>query len=122
MSNGKHRGRGSMDVIMRHRGHIGRVSMLALLMLGLTFSPLQADTTRGQVTLTMPERVDVDGAEVVLGQLAVIAGGDAALTRQLQGIVVGRAPLPGLFRAARPVKGTDDDCGLCRRRPRGRAA
>ena len=84
-----------MDVIMRHRGHIGRVSMLALLMLGLTFSPLQADTTRGQVTLTMPERVDVDGAEVVLGQLAVIAGGDAALTRQLQGIVVGRAPLPG---------------------------
>ena len=84
-----------MNVIKRHSGHIGRISMMVLLVLGLAFSPLEADTTRGQVTLAMPERVEVDGAEVALGQLAVIAGGDAVLTRQLQGIVVGRAPLPG---------------------------
>ena len=84
-----------MDVAKRHRGRIGWVSMTMLLMLGLAFSPLQADTTRGQLGLTMPERVEVDGAEVALGHLADIVGGDPALTRQLQGIVVGRAPLPG---------------------------
>jgi flagellar basal body P-ring formation protein FlgA len=84
-----------MDVLKGYRGHIGRISVMVLLMLGLAISPLQAGTTRGHIQLTMPEQVEVDGAEVALGQLAVIAGDDTVLTRQLQDIVVGRAPLPG---------------------------
>ena len=69
--------------------------MTVLLMLGLTLSPLHAGTTRAQPSLTLPEQVEVDGDEVALGQMAVITGADAALTRQLQGVIVGRTPLPG---------------------------
>ena len=84
-----------MDVLKGQKGRIGRVSLMVLLMLGLISSPLQAGTTRAQPALNLPEQVEVDGDEVALGQMAVITGADAALTRQLQGIMVGRTPLPG---------------------------
>ena len=44
------------------------------------------------------DRVEIDGAEVLLGQIAVIEGGDARWIQQLKGIVIGRAPLPGKTR------------------------
>jgi flagellar basal body P-ring formation protein FlgA len=44
------------------------------------------------------DRVEIDGAEVLLGQIAIIEGGDARWIQQLKGIVIGRAPLPGKTR------------------------
>jgi flagella basal body P-ring formation protein FlgA len=44
------------------------------------------------------DRVEIDGDEVLLGRIAVIEGSDARWIRQLENIVVGRAPLPGKTR------------------------
>jgi len=84
-----------MDVLKGGRGRIGRESLAALLMLVLIASPLPAGAVAGQLTMTLPEQVEVDSAEVVLGHLAVLTGADAALIRQLQDIALGRAPSPG---------------------------
>ena len=44
------------------------------------------------------DRVEIDGAEVLLGQIAVIESSDTRWARQLKRIVIGRAPLPGKAR------------------------
>jgi flagella basal body P-ring formation protein FlgA len=44
------------------------------------------------------DRVEIDGDEVLLGQIAVIEGSDTQWSRQLKNIVIGRAPLPGKTR------------------------
>ena len=44
------------------------------------------------------DRVEIDGDEVLLGQIAVIEGNDARWIQQLKEIVIGRAPLPGKTR------------------------
>jgi flagella basal body P-ring formation protein FlgA len=44
------------------------------------------------------ERVEIEGNEVMLGQIAVIEGSDTRWVQQLKNIVIGRAPLPGKAR------------------------
>jgi flagella basal body P-ring formation protein FlgA len=44
------------------------------------------------------DRVEIDGDEVLLGQIAVIEGSEDQQVQQLKKIVIGRAPLPGQTR------------------------
>lgn len=44
------------------------------------------------------DRAEVDDDQMLLGALARIDGEDAALVRKLQGVVIGRSPLPGKTR------------------------
>jgi len=84
-----------MNVLQGGKRHIGGESLMALFILVLTASPLPAAAAAGQLTITVPAQVEVDSAEVALGHLAAFTGADAALTRQLQDIALGRAPSPG---------------------------
>ena len=45
--------------------------------------------------LRLKERVEINGADVVLGQIASIEGSDARFVRKLSDIVIGKAPSPG---------------------------
>ena len=49
-------------------------------------------------TIRVPDRVEIDGDEVLLGQIAEIQGSDPRLTRHLENILIGKAPLPGKSR------------------------
>jgi flagella basal body P-ring formation protein FlgA len=49
-------------------------------------------------TIRVRERVEIDGDEVLLGQIAEIQGSDPQLTRHLENILIGKAPLPGKSR------------------------
>ena len=44
------------------------------------------------------ERAEIDGDDVLLGQIAAIEGSDTRWIQQLRNIVIGRAPLPGKTR------------------------
>ena len=84
-----------MTVLERNKRRIGYQAAMVLMMLLLTMGPLFAGTVSNQTTVTVPEQVEVENDEVILGQLADIVGTDAALAEQLKAIIVGRAPLPG---------------------------
>ena len=84
-----------MDVLKWHRGYFGWNFFMVLVMLVLTLNQGYAGTATAQITMTLPEQVNVDTADVTLGQLAIISGADDALNRQMDNIIVGRAPLPG---------------------------
>jgi flagella basal body P-ring formation protein FlgA len=58
---------------------------------------LSSDAAFG-TSIDMQPRVTVDNDQVLLGEIAVIQGQDAALVAELKGLVVGRAPLPGKSR------------------------
>jgi flagella basal body P-ring formation protein FlgA len=49
-------------------------------------------------TIRVRDRVEIDGGEVLLGQIAEIEGSDVQLIRQLKDILIGKAPLPGKSR------------------------
>jgi len=49
-------------------------------------------------TIRVRDRVEIDGDEVLLGQIAEIQGSDPQLTRHLENILIGKAPLPGKSR------------------------
>ena len=49
-------------------------------------------------TIRVRDRVEVDGDEVLLGQIAEIQGSDFQMIRHLNDIVIGKAPLPGKSR------------------------
>jgi flagella basal body P-ring formation protein FlgA len=59
--------------------------------------PSAPDATPTAV-IRIHDRVEIDSTEVLLGQIAVIEGGDTRWIQQLKGIVIGRAPLPGKAR------------------------
>jgi len=84
-----------MNALPKHRPHIGWISFAVFLTALLALGSVHADTAPGAIRLTIPDRVEIESAEVVLGQLAAVSGAEPALTRQLQGIPVGRAPLAG---------------------------
>jgi flagella basal body P-ring formation protein FlgA len=52
-------------------------------------------TATEMTTVRVRDKVEIDNNEVLLGQIALIEGGDIQLIQQLKGIVLGRAPLPG---------------------------
>jgi flagella basal body P-ring formation protein FlgA len=55
-----------------------------------------ADTSAGQpTTIRFKQSVQIDGTEVLLGQMASIEGGDNKVVQLLKNMVIGKAPLPG---------------------------
>lgn len=55
-------------------------------------------TATEMTTVRILDKVEIDDNEVLLGQIAIIEGGDIQLIQQLKGIVIGKAPLPGKSR------------------------
>ena len=68
---------------------------LMVALIGTTAVDLCAEQT---TTIRIRERVEITAAEVLLGQIAHITGNDVQLNQYLQGIVIGKAPLPGDMR------------------------
>ncbi len=50
------------------------------------------------ITIRIRDRVEIAGADVLLGQIATIEGGDVQRVQYLKDIVLGKAPLPGSSR------------------------
>jgi flagella basal body P-ring formation protein FlgA len=70
----------------------GLFIVLALVPLYGQAAQLYAD----QMTLVrLQERAEINGADVLLGQIASIEGSDARFVQKLNDIVIGKAPLPG---------------------------
>ena len=58
-----------------------------------------ADTSAGQpTTIRFKQSVQIDGTEVLLGQMASIEGGNDKVIQLLKNMVIGKAPLPGQSR------------------------
>ena len=66
--------------------------MLTLASICTLAADLWADPT---TIIRIRDRVEIDGAEVLLGQIATIEGGDVRNNQHLKDIVIGKAPLPG---------------------------
>lgn len=49
-------------------------------------------------TIRIRDRVEIDGDDILLGQIAEIQGSDPQLIRDLENILIGKAPLPGKSR------------------------
>jgi flagella basal body P-ring formation protein FlgA len=72
--------------------YAGVLFLLALLFIGVPVSDLRAEQT---ATIRIKDRVVIDDADVLLGQIASIEGGDERFNQRLKDIVIARAPLPG---------------------------
>lgn len=77
-----------------HEHHRGMVFTIVMA-LTLAIYPVHADTATGSISISIPDKVEIDSASVVLGQLARVTGVDQELTRQLEGVMIGRAPQAG---------------------------
>lgn len=80
--------------VKRYPWRLGRVVALAALAAWMLVTAAAA----GATTLTLSETVNVDDAEVLLGQLGAISGADPQAIASLKAIRIGRAPLPGSSR------------------------
>lgn len=78
------------------RGLCRGIAMAALAAWVMAAGPLRAAT--GALTLSVADRVEIEDADVFLGQLAAIAGPDDARIDELRSIRIGHAPLPGQTR------------------------
>jgi len=69
-------------------------------MLAVTFTLGTAAelTANPLTTIRIRDRVEIDGDEVLLGQIAEIQSSDIQLIRHLKDILIGKAPLPGKSR------------------------
>ena len=67
------------------------ISLLALLLPAATCNISASELTRIQI----PEKVQIAGDKILLGDIASITGSDSPLIQKLSAIHVGRAPLPG---------------------------
>ena len=75
---------------LQHGGIFGIVMALVLVI-----CPVYTDAAAAPISITMRDKIEIDSADVVLGQLARITGADQSLAEQLEGVVIGRAPLAG---------------------------
>lgn len=57
----------------------------------------------GLTSVRVYDRADVVADQITLGHIAQIDGGDAALARRLEGVIIGRSPLPGKTRTLEPA-------------------
>jgi len=80
--------------IFYHEQHRGTVFTIVMVLV-LAIYPVQADPATGPISISIRDKVEIDSANVVLGQLARVTGADQALTRQLEEVMIGRAPLAG---------------------------
>ncbi len=69
--------------------------VMFLLTLASVCMPLTDSWANQTTTIRFTERVEIDGAEILLGQIASFEGDDVQLIQQLKNIVIGKAPLPG---------------------------
>ena len=74
------------------RCHIGLFFVLIIASMGTMAADLGAEAIP---TILIKERVEIVGAEVLLGEVATIEGGDVQFRQHLMNIVIGKAPLPG---------------------------
>ena len=75
--------------------YAARFCMLAVILILWTAAELSATPP---TTIRVRDQVEIDGDEVLLGQIAEIEGSDLRLIRQLKDILIGKAPLPGKSR------------------------
>ena len=69
--------------------------MLAVALILATITELLASPL---TTIRVRDRIEIDGEEVLLGQIADIQGSDFQTIRYLEGIVIGKAAFPGKSR------------------------
>jgi flagella basal body P-ring formation protein FlgA len=72
--------------------------LLCLLAVGLSAGITAELLANALTTIRVRDRVEIDGDEVLLGQIAEIQGSDPQVTRHLENILIGKAPLPGKSR------------------------
>lgn len=72
--------------------------LAALLSLIITAAPALSAGGDGKVVLTIPPCVEIDSADILLGQLADVDGADRAVTEPISHITIGRSPLAGQSR------------------------
>ena len=84
--------------MQRHRRLYGLISGTILLALTLAALPLHARATTDPITIRIPDRVEVDTADVSLGQMAQITGSASDRIEHLKRMVLGRSPLAGQTR------------------------
>jgi len=85
----------SLKTKMPKRLYFGLVFLLTAASLWAWPAALCATQT---AVIRVHDRVEIEGHEVLLGQIAVIEGSDARWIQQLKDIVIGKAPLPGKVR------------------------
>ena len=85
----------SLKTKMPWRSYTGLFFILTAAFLWVWPAALGATQT---AVIRVHDRVEIDGDEVLLGQIAVIEGNDPSWVQQLKDIVIGRAPLPGKAR------------------------
>ena len=64
-------------------------------MLAFTFAPASGLWAEPLTTIRFKDRVEIDGDEVLLGQMAAVEGSDDQFNQRLKNIVIGKAPSPG---------------------------
>ncbi len=57
----------------------------------------------GLTSVRVYDRAEVAADQILLGGIAQIDGGDAAFVRKLEGVILGRSPLPGKTRTLEPA-------------------
>ena len=76
---------------------LGTAFVLILTAVSLWMWPAALIASQAAV-IQVYDRVEIEGNEVLLGQIAVIEGSDPRWIQQLKDIVIGKAPLPGQAR------------------------
>jgi flagella basal body P-ring formation protein FlgA len=74
--------------------HHGIVFSIAMALI-LAIYPVHADTVTESISISIPAKVEVDGADVVLGQLGHVTATERDLTKQVEAVTIGRAPQAG---------------------------
>lgn len=87
-----------MNFSSRGDGRATRPTRFAALALGALLAAVSVLPAAGLLSVRVQDRVEVAEDQVLLGQIARIDGEDGDGLRQLQKLVIGRAPLPGKSR------------------------
>ena len=69
--------------------------VMLLLTLAAVCMPVTDSWADQITTIRFKERVEIDSAEILLGQIASFEGDDVHFIQQLKNILIGKAPLPG---------------------------
>jgi hypothetical protein len=72
-------------------------SIVFTIVMALTLAvyPVHAGTAAEAIAISIQAKAEIDSADVVLGQLGRVTGADHDLTKQLEAVTIGRAPLAG---------------------------
>ena len=73
----------------------GDLLFILAMVLVFTLAPAAALWANPTASISIKDRVEIDEAEVLLGQIAIIEGADARFNQRLKDIMITKAPLPG---------------------------